>query len=43
MNRKRDPRASKDITNEQRRSISRHPRLVELRRDWKQLRVEMIA
>jgi Protein of unknown function (DUF3435) len=43
MNRKRDPRAPKDITNEQRRSISRHPRLVEMRREQGQLHGEMVA
>src|SRR5271163_359268 len=43
MNRKRDPRAPKDITNAQRRSISRHPRLAELRVEKRRLRVEMVA
>ena len=43
MNRKRDPLAPKDITNEQRHSISRHPQLVGLRRERKQLHVEMVA
>jgi hypothetical protein len=40
MNRKRDPKTPKDITNEQRRSISCHPRLIELRKERVQLRVE---
>jgi flavodoxin len=43
MNRKRDLRAPKDITDEQRRFISRRPRLVELRRERKQLHVKMVA
>jgi hypothetical protein len=43
MNRKRDPRAPKDITDEQRRFISRRPRLVELRREQRQLHAEMVA
>ena len=43
MNRKRDPRAPKDITNEQRRSISRYPRLVELRGERRRLHVEIVA
>jgi hypothetical protein len=40
MNRRRDPKAPKHITNEQRRSISCHLRLIELREEWGQLRVE---
>jgi hypothetical protein len=43
MNRKRDLQAFKDITNEQRRSISCYPHLIELRRKRRRLYVEIIA